>query len=136
MMSLSKSKSKRPSKKALKKKLWELCRLIVRKQYGTDCYTCPAKNLEGSNLHTAHFIPSSTCGLFLRYDLRNLRPCCYRCNVNLGGNGAAYYRNMVAREGQAYVDGIFADKNRITKESIIWYEEKIGEYQKLIDLMS
>lgn len=40
----------------LKIKLWQLCRAIIIQRYGSDCYTCPARNLLGSNRHIGHFI--------------------------------------------------------------------------------
>ena len=124
-------KTKNPLKKA-RKELWELCKQIIRKKYGNTCYTCDAKNLSGSNFQTGHLIPRSTCGLYLRYDLRNLRIQDYRCNINLSGNGATFYRNMVQREGQSYVDEIFAEKNRETKENLAFYTERIESYQHLL----
>ncbi len=120
---------KRPKDKTLKKKLWELCKQITRKTYGNTCYACGKKGLEGSDWHTGHFIPSASGGAFLRYDLRNLRPECYNCNINLGGNGACYYRNLVAREGQEYVDQLFKDKQKIIKADWVWLQAKIAEYE-------
>ena len=118
--------------KSLKIKLWELCKQTVRKKYGNTCYTCGRTGLEGSNWHTAHFLPSSTCGAFLRYDLRNLRPGCYHCNINLGGNGAEYYRHMVLEVGQEAVDQLFRDKEKSIKADVIFYENKIAEYETLL----
>lgn len=105
-----KKQSKLPLAK-LQRNLWLLCKEIIRKKYGNECYTCDRKGLSGSNWHTSHFIPKSTCGAFLKYDLRNLRPGCYHCNINLGGNGAIFMKNMILREGADYVEGIFRDRN-------------------------
>lgn len=80
--------------------------------------------------HTAHFIPKSICGAYLKYDLRNLRVCCYRCNVWLTGNGTAYYKNMVEREGQEYVDQIFKDK-QITCKAYDKYQEQLESYAQM-----
>jgi 5-methylcytosine-specific restriction endonuclease McrA len=114
----------------LQKKLWVHCKRIIRAKYGNVCYTCGATNLEGSNWHTSHFIPKKACGAYLKYSLANLRPACYNCNINLGGNGAAFYRNMVAREGQEYVDSLFNDKN-ITVKAYDHYEQLLKVYEKL-----
>ncbi len=35
-----------------KKRLWELCKQIIRAKYSHTCYTCGAQNLSGSNLQT------------------------------------------------------------------------------------
>lgn len=112
----------------LKKKLWEECRRLIIEQYGNTCFTC-GKFCEGSNRHIGHFIPSSTCGAFLRYDLRNLRIQCYHCNINGGGQGAEYYKRLVEEMGQEHVDQIFRDKNISIKADAQWYEGKIAEYK-------
>lgn len=119
--------------KLMKKKLWELCRIIIRNIYGNTCYTCGKTELQGSNLHTGHFIPSSICGANLRFDLRNLRPQCYRCNINLGGNGTAFYHRLVDDCGQAYVDKLFQDKKIVIKADIHFFNSKIEEYQAICD---
>ncbi len=99
----------------IQKELWELCKRIIRYRDGSQCYTCRAEGLQGSNQQTGHFIASSICGAYLRYDLRNLAVQCMRCNVRLSGNGACFYRRLVEDRGQAFVDGLFADKQRTTK---------------------
>jgi hypothetical protein len=130
-----KIRAKKTPEKKLREELWELCKKIIRTTYGNTCYTCEAPNLAGANWHTGHFIPRSVCGAYLRYDLRNLRPQCYRCNISLAGNGSSFYRNLVQNEGQAYVDQLFEDKKIIMKENKSWYVDKIAEYrQKVLEL--
>lgn len=120
-----KRKSKTPFAK-LQQKLWELCKQIIRLRYGNTCYTCGKTGLVGSSWQTGHFIAKSVSGASLKYDLRNLRPQCYRCNCDLSGNGAVFYRLLVEREGQKYVDEIFRDKNKTVKAN--------DHYAKLIPL--
>ena len=129
------AKKSRDTPKRLKTALWELCKAIIRKTYGNTCYTCGRTGLEGSGWHTGHFIPSSVCGVYLRYDLRNLRPQCYYCNINLGGNGSAYYRRMVLDNGQEYVDVLFRDKDTVTKGDILFYQALVDKYQIILDSM-
>lgn len=121
--------------KRFKTILWELCKQITRLKYGNKCYTCGKLGLEGSGWQTGHFIASSVGGVSLRYNLRNLRPQCYYCNINLGGNGSFFYKNLVEREGQQYVDQIFQDKQRIIKADEIWFKDKIQEYTLLLQDM-
>jgi len=127
----NKRKPKTPEAK-LKAELWELCKKITRTRHGNTCYTCEAPNLVGSNWHTGHFIPSSICGLYLRYDLRNLRPQCFRCNISLSGNGSAFYRKLVDDCGQPYVETIFSDKLRDTKSNKAFYQTLIDEYKTIL----
>lgn len=119
----------------LKTKLWQLCREIIFKQHGSDCYTCPAKSLSGSNRHVGHFISSSVCSAELRYSLGNLRTQCYRCNIHLSGNWISY-------ESHLKHDGIDVEelkqRNRETigmKADIIYYQNKIEEYQTLLSAL-
>lgn len=120
----------------LNKILWEHCKRIVRKKYqkpdGTwNCYTCGRLIDEPAKAQTGHFIASGTCGYFLRYDLRNLRIQDYYCNINLGGNGSVFYRNMVEEVGQEAVDQLFADKNKVVKG----YDHALkllAEYEKIV----
>lgn len=115
---MKKTKLKKQSKQktsVIQRKLWELCKQIIRNKYGNECYTCDQKNLEKGNWHTGHFLPKGSCGAFLKYDLRNLRPQCYNCNINLGGNGAEFMRRMLIREGEKTVQEIFEDRNKVIK---------------------
>lgn len=36
-------------------------------------------------------------------------------------------------EGQEYVDQLFRDKEKITKSSVMFFENKIAEYQEVVD---
>lgn len=130
---MKKTKLKKISKQPISKiqrQLWEECKRIVRTRYPNTCYTCGRTGLEGSNLHTAHFIPKASCGAYLKYDLRNLRICCYHCNINLGGNGSAFYRNLVNIEGQEYVDKLFEDKQKTIK-AYDYYLMLLNEYKNI-----
>lgn len=116
--------------KKIQTKLWKECRRIILGKYGNTCYTCGASNLEKGNCQVGHCIPSGACGAFLRYDLRNLRTQCYHCNINLGGNGAVYYRNLVQELGQEAVDELFKDKQKTVK-AIDHYKKLLEEYSNL-----
>lgn len=74
--------------------------------------------------------PKAALGAYLKYDLRLLRPQCYFCNINCGGNSAVFYRNMVEVEGQDYVDKIYNDK-QITVKAMDHYVKLLDEYRKL-----
>ena len=126
-----KRKVKSPLQK-LKAQLWELCKNITRKQYGNICYTCNKGGLGKGNWQTGHFISSSICSTELRYDLQNLRPQCYNCNINKSGNWLAYEQHLI-KDG---VDiDILKQKNEKTKNLMYreeWYEQKIKAYQAIL----
>ena len=116
----------------LQDKLWELCKQVVRKRDGGTCTSCGSTGLEGSNQQTGHFIPSSTCGAYLRYDLRNLHVQCMPCNVHKGGNGAIFYRALELKYGRPFVDKLFTDKAVSIKADIMFYQDKIYEFERYL----
>lgn len=127
-------KIKKLTPKKLKELLWIECRRLANTLYieqnGTyKCFTC-GNTIEGSNKQLGHFLARSICGAYLKYDMRNLRWQCYRCNINLSGNGAIFYKKLVDIEGQEYVDTLFKDKQRIVKETD-HYLQLLEEYKKL-----
>ena len=125
---------KKTEKQKLKEKLWELCKTIVRKRDGNTCFICGKGPLAGGGWHTGHLIPSSTCGGYLRYDLRNLHSSCYNCNINLGGNGAKFARRVEEVYSKEFLDSIFADLNHFQKTDVLFFKEKIEEYKPLTEL--
>lgn len=115
----------------LQRKIWELCKQIIRKKYGNVCYTCGRTGLEGSNWHTSHLIPKAALGAYMKYDLRILRPACYNCNINLGGNGAIYLEKIRNDMGEEYVKKIFEDR-QVGVNAYDHYRKIYEEYQNII----
>jgi len=130
----------KPTPKNLKIKLWELCKQHARARDGSKCFTCQKSDLSGSNQHTGHFIPSASGGATLRYHPNNLRVQCYNCNINLGGNGAEFYRKMVASLGKKQTEKLFVLKQKTIKADSIFYSKmielyKAGNEQAIIDFL-
>ena len=123
-----KRKSKTPEAK-LKERLWELCKLIIRAKYPNTCYTCGQTGLVGPNWQTGHLWPKATLGAHLKHDIRVLRPQCWRCNINLGGNGAIFYANMVKELGQEEMNRLVDEKKILIKADKLFYENQIKEYE-------
>lgn len=76
---------KLPPTKSLEKKVWELCKQITRRDVAHTCYTCGASNLYGMNLQTGHGKPKGALPMKFKYDTRNLKNQCMRCNIHMGG---------------------------------------------------
>ena len=114
----------------LQRKLWQECSRITKAKYGAVCYTCGAKGLTSSNWQTGHLLAKASLGAFLKYDLRVLRPQCFRCNIHLGGNGAIFIENMRRLEGNEYVDKILKDR-QITVKAYDYYEQLYNQYKLL-----
>ena len=131
---MKRTKLRKKSKASIRKIqdiLWTLCRQLTFAKYGNTCYTCGARRLEGSNLQCGHMIPKASCGANLKYDLRNLRPQCMRCNIHLGGNGAEFYRKMMLEVGPTALNEILIDKQKTVK-AYDHYVFLISKYQSMI----
>jgi hypothetical protein len=86
-------------------KIWKLCKEITRKEYSNVCYTCGACGLEAQNWHTGHGKAKGLLPVRYQYDLRNLRPQCYNCNINLGGMSDIYVTKLEQEEeGLAFLE--------------------------------
>lgn len=134
---LKRGRLKKVSKQSISKLqriLWELCKQITRHRYrkkdGTwCCFTCGRVIDEAWKAQTGHGIPKASLGAYLKYDLRILRVQDYWCNINLGGNGAEFYRKLVEELGQEEVDKIYQDRQKTVK-AYDHYQSLITQYQK------
>lgn len=125
-----KKKSKQSISK-IQRDLWQECKRIIREQFGNTCYTCGAKNLQGSNWHTGHLFAKASLGAYLKYDLRVLRPQCYKCNIHYGGQGAEFYKRMLKIEGKEYIDRIERDR-KISVKAHDHYTKLLEEYRTIV----
>src|SRR3990167_4969360 len=114
----------------IQRQIWEECKRIIKFMYGNVCYTCGRTNLEKANRHTGHLLPKGAVGAYLKYDLRNLRPQCYHCNINNGGLGAIFIEKMRRIEGDDYVDKILQDRQKIVK-AYDFYVDLLIKYKKI-----
>lgn len=122
----------------LQSKLWKLVSGYIKKKYGNTCYTCKRQNLTGRNWHTGHYIPSAICSFKLRYDERNLRPQCYNCNINLGGNGGRFGEVLRKEFGQGYLNDLWNfqfQKHLEKKPTVSNYLVLIEEYKNKLKLL-
>ncbi len=110
-------KKKERSVSSLAKKVWALTREIcLIKQADKDgniyCYTSGAGPLVGSNCQLGHGYPKGALGVTHQYDFRILRFQSYHENINLGGNGAVFWKNLEAEYGKEEADLLFAECRR------------------------
>ena len=130
---LKKTKLHKKSKQkisVLQRRLWEECRRVAKKMYKNDCYTCPAKNLQGSNCQLGHLWAKASLGAFLKYDMRLLRWQCFRCNINFGGMGSDFYMRMWEENGADYMNKLLADR-KVSVKAYDHYQKLLTEYQQI-----
>ncbi len=118
--------------KTLKRNLDEVYSRWLRKSYADDrgyitCYCGVSVPWEESDC--SHFVPRGC--LALRFDIRNTRPACRRCNRFMGGNLHAFAIVLEAEYGPGILQELARDKQKITK--YFPYEEKIAHYTALLD---
>lgn len=132
---MKRTKLRRKSKSPLRKledELWQECKRIVDEQFGTNCYTCQANNLQGQNKQLGHVPwPKASLGAFLKYDIRVLRNQCFSCNIHRGGMGAEAYKRMLKEEGKEFMKKLEADRN-ITVKSADHYKYLLEEYKLIV----
>jgi len=102
----------------LKNKLWKLTSEYIRRRDADFegmvlCCTCGIRK-HWKELQAGHFIPQAQ-GNATRWDLTNIHPQCYRCNINLGGNGPEYYPYIEKRYGSGYADELRLKSKDIVK---------------------
>lgn len=123
-------KKSKASISLIQRKIWEECRRIVRAKHPPVCYTCGQAGLSGSNLQTGHMWAKASVGAFLKYDLRILRPQCFRCNIHQGGRGADFYKKMLLEIGPQKMEKLERDRQKIVK-AYDHYLLVLEEYKKL-----
>ena len=116
----------------LEKKLdREISEYVRRTSNGyCTCYTCGAIQPKEST-DCGHYIVRAYRGT--RYDLRNLRPQCKRCNWTLEGNHQVFRKRLVEEYGEKIVEDMenhakFFGQTRHARE---WLIAEIARYREL-----
>ncbi len=128
-------KQSKQSLSVIQRKIWQECRRIVEKRDtnpdGTiDCYTCPAKDLQGANRQLGHMWAKAAVGANLKYSLEILKYQCFRCNIHLGGQGAVFYARRIVEIGPERMKAL-EDSRRVSVKAIDWYTRILEEYEQL-----
>jgi hypothetical protein len=115
-------KQRKSSLAAAKRELWTLFSAFVKERDGNVCFVCGKTGLEGSGWHAAHMFPAGLSSV-LRYHPANVFSGCFHCNINLGGNGAAYASRFI----EVYGMDQFMYLNDIKRKGMKWREHDIRE---------
>lgn len=98
----------------LKRKLWSLLSPAIKAKDGNTCFSCGATELHGSGWHAGHLFPAGSHSL-LRYYPMNIFSQCYKCNINLGGNGAQFAARFIEKYSKEEFDRL-ASLSRVSKK--------------------
>lgn len=108
-------KKSKQSISLIQRKIWEECRRIKNKPYGVSCYTCPAKDLQGSNKQLGHMWAKGSLNALLKYELDILEWQCARCNIWGGGMGADFYKRKLKELGKKRMEELESLRNKSVK---------------------
>jgi hypothetical protein len=128
----------RSSKKKAKDAAWSALSKAVRYSYAFDgdnaaCVTC-GHTRHWKEQQAGHWIPQAQ-GDAVRFDPRNVHCQCFRCNINLGGNGPEYAAYMQREYGQGVMD-MLREKQRMTvKYTEQDYREMAAHYKAEFERM-
>ncbi|HAS92270.1 MAG TPA: hypothetical protein DCS12_08575 [Clostridiales bacterium] len=113
----------------IQRSIWQECRRIKDKPI-VDCYTCGAKDLQGSNKQLGHMWSKATLGASLKYELDILEWQCFRCNINGGGMGADFYKRKLKELGKNRMTELEQMRNKTVK-AMDYYIELLEKYKNL-----
>lgn len=116
-----------------KNQFWTIFSRYIRIRDKGTCFTCGLKK-PWKTMQAGHMVPRAAGGLSLYFHEQNVHCQCYRCNINLGGNGAIYAHNFVEKYGQEDFDEIMRLKNQgYLKYGIEDYKQLMEEYKVKTD---
>jgi hypothetical protein len=118
----------------LKAKLDRLYSLYLRQSEANQngfitCYC--GKKVHWTESDCSHYIPRGC--LVLRYDPRNTKASCRKCNRFMGGNLQAYSIYLEEKWGEGILQILEKERRVISK--YFPYEAKIAEYEEKIKLL-
>ena len=122
---MRKSPLRKKSKSEIRKlqdKIWQELRRIKDKPV-VDCYTCGAKNIQGSNKQLGHMWAKASLPAILKYEKDILEFQCYHCNINCGGMGADFYKKKLKELGKKRMEELEKLRNRTLVKASDYYKE-------------
>lgn len=104
------------------KKLDRIVSMLVRISHADDngycdCYTCGYTGFwKKDGIQCGHFYSRSRMGT--RFDLRNVRPQCNKCNTHLSGNMSVYAKKLKKELNEDSWEGLRVRANEVRKYSV------------------
>lgn len=128
---------KQKSLPSLKKKLWKIFSIRMRKKDADEngmvkCFTCPVIR-HWTEMQAGHYVAQSL-GLSLVFEERNVHAQCAGCNLYKRGNPSVYAIELRKRYGEGILEELQSLRKEGFKYSRWEYEELIEKYRNLNEL--
>lgn len=132
MVRTNETKARRLSIPLLKQCLDQVFSQYIRLKAANDngfcrCVTCGTM-WRWNAIQNGHYIKREHMGTW--FDERNCHPCCYRCNVELGGNLENYKRYLIRTYGVKVLEELESAGRSLAKWTVFDYQEKIAYYKE------
>lgn len=128
-----KAKPKVKTAAKLKKELWPIFSLHQKLVHSEDgewcqCYTCDKSIEIGTiNCQGGHCLPKGAYKN-LYFDERAVRPQCFQCNINHGGQHYDFCLKLKQEIGLEAFEDMVAHGKDVVKRDSQWYREQIAYY--------
>lgn len=96
----------------------------ANKEGVVECFTCPYKN-HWKKMQCGHYITRSK--KYTRWDLNNLRPQCFVCNMRNQGMSHIFRERLVLELGEDVIKAMEERSKLLFKEPDSWIEDRIKE---------
>lgn len=123
----SPKKKIKPQRAKLIKEADRVYSQYVRQKYAdkegvVQCYTCPYQ-AHWKKMQNGHYITRSA--KYTRWDLDNLRPQCFVCNMRNQGMGHIFREKLVGELGEEHIKAMEQRSKQLFKEPDEWILERI-----------
>ena len=125
--------TKKPDKRKLKKKAWDLLSKVKRfvdwidKHGYVTCYTCGVIK-PPTEMQAGHLLDGRSNSIL--YEERALKPQCYACNCCRAGNKEIFIPRFIDEHGRELYDELVRQKKQTRKIEVEELEQMIESYKE------
>lgn len=105
-------------------------RAVVKGSYGKIRCVCCGVLIEWKKAQNMHYV--GRANMNTRWDLRNCKAGCMKCNVMLNGNYPAYTKYLLDTYGVDWLNQLILDGRKIKQWTVFELKSEIEKYQELL----
>lgn len=105
-------------------------RAVIKGSYGKIRCVCCGVLIEWKKAQNMHYV--GRADMNTRWDLRNCKAGCMRCNVMLNGNYPAYTKYLLDTYGVDWLNQLILDGRKIKQWTVFELKSEIEKYTELL----